>query len=285
MANLRGSSLDKQIKDAYCRLGAIGVKRHGGNDHKTHSIALNDKREMYINDFRAYLGEDYNGKLNQAFTVDIMESFLADRLSDLSQKTAQNYISGFSSMLDGLREANIDIPLTHEDMQGFKEDYRDIHDIGVPSIRGVDNPTDTISKLYERDYHTGLVADIAYNLGLRASEAIELAAHPDKYFQDGYMVGLVGKGGQEYPAKEIPFDIIKNMTEEYEPKSYDTINRNIKDIADCSLHDFRYEFAKSKMDEYLESGFEYKEALTMVSEEMNHHRAEITAYYLKRGGY
>lgn len=285
MANLRGSNLVKQIKDAYCRLGAIGVKRHGESDHKTHSIAVNDKREMYMNDFRDYLGEDYSGKLNQAFTHDVMENFLSGRLNGLAEKTAQNYISGFSSMLDGLREANIDIPLTHEDMQSFKEDYRGIHDISVPTTRGVDNPKEIVEKLYAKDYHTGLVADISYKLGLRASEAIELAANPDKYFQDGYMVGLIGKGGQEYLAKEIPYEIIKNMAEEYEYKSYDTINRNIKDVADCSLHDFRYEFAKSKMDEYLENGFEYKEALSMVSEEMNHHRAEITAYYLKRGGY
>jgi hypothetical protein len=45
---------------------------------------------------------------------------------------------------------------------------------------------------------------------------------------------------------------------------------------------FRVTYAKNLLEHKLEQGIEYKEALREVSEEIDHHRPEMTQYYLAR---
>ena len=47
-------------------------------------------------------------------------------------------------------------------------------------------------------------------------------------------------------------------------------------------HDFRYLFAFNTYKEQIEQGKLYQEALISTGKEMNHHRGEITRYYLSR---
>ena len=54
MANLKGGSFEKQIKDAFHRLEAFGVGRVDKNDNLTHSDKLAEKREMYLKDISDY---------------------------------------------------------------------------------------------------------------------------------------------------------------------------------------------------------------------------------------
>ncbi len=45
MANLKGGTFEKQIKDAFHRLEAFGVGRVGKNDNLTHSDKLAEKEK------------------------------------------------------------------------------------------------------------------------------------------------------------------------------------------------------------------------------------------------
>jgi hypothetical protein len=47
-------------------------------------------------------------------------------------------------------------------------------------------------------------------------------------------------------------------------------------------HDFRVTYAKDLLESKLEQGISYKEALKEVSQEINHHRPEMTEYYLAK---
>lgn len=51
---------------------------------------------------------------------------------------------------------------------------------------------------------------------------------------------------------------------------------------DITSHDFRYSFASNTYNEQIEQGKSHQEALIFTSKEMNHHRGEITRYYLSR---
>lgn len=285
MANLKGSTFEKQIKDAFHRIEAFGESRHNNGDHFTHSDGVAQKRDMYLQDIKEYAENiGYQGKLNEMLTPDNMRDFFENRLDGLSDSTIQNYISGFSSMVEGLQEANVSIPVDRDFFQELKAEYKQdqSEDLTEPTIKGVDNPVDVINALYEKDYFTGLVADISYSMGFRASEAIEIASHPELYIgEDGKLSGVIGKGGQEYPEKELPEHIIAALGEEYEITSYSSINRNLEEY-DITMHDFRYQYAHDKVEEYLEDGMSYKDALLEVSEEMNHHREDITKYYLSK---
>ena len=120
MANLKGGNFEKQIKDAFHRLEAFGVSRVGKNDNLTHSDKLAEKREMYLKDITSFFkSQNLNDKLNTLFTKQNLDNFFNKRLENLSSKTQENYLRGFSSMLKGLEQQNIYIPLHLEDKSFF----------------------------------------------------------------------------------------------------------------------------------------------------------------------
>ncbi|MEJ5167867.1 MAG: hypothetical protein WHU93_01755, partial [Arcobacteraceae bacterium] len=210
MANLKGGNFEKQAKDAFHRLEAFGTGRHGKDDHLTHSDKLAEKREMYLRDVVSHfenIGAD--GKLNNLFTKDNLTSFFDSRLEDVSSKTAENYLRGFSSMLKGLEEQNIFIPLHSEDKSFFDDKVADIKSQvdDIIENRYINNVEDVITNLYEDRYITGLIAETQYELGIRQVEAFELISNPTKYIDDGIVNGLIGKGNHTYEPKEISFEL------------------------------------------------------------------------------
>ena len=89
MANLRGSTFDKQVKDAFYRVQKLGEGRHLKEDNFTHSLALSEKRQMYLKDFKEFLEQKgiQEGKINTYMTKENVKSFLEARTSDLSAKS------------------------------------------------------------------------------------------------------------------------------------------------------------------------------------------------------
>jgi hypothetical protein len=126
MANLRGGSIDKQLKDAFHRLAAFGKGRHNETDHLTHSNALATKREMYLRDWGNFIqNEEITDKVNQALTAENMDRFLQNRLDGLSNSTKESYIRGWSSLIQGLNEKNIS---THVDRDYFDQRMVELRD-------------------------------------------------------------------------------------------------------------------------------------------------------------
>ena len=174
MANLKGGSFEKQIKDAFHRLEAFGVGRVQKNDNLTHSDKLAEKREMYLKDVSNFFqSQSLEGKLNNLFTKDNLDKFFNDRLEDLAAKTQENYLRGFSSMLKGLEQQNIYIPLHYEDKSFFDDKVSLLKDQAETIIenRYIDNVNDLISNLYEDRAISGLIAQTQYELSIRQSEA------------------------------------------------------------------------------------------------------------------
>lgn len=285
MANLKGGNFQKQIKDAFHRLEAFGVGRVGKNDNLTHSDKLSEKRNMYLKDISNYFtSQNFNDKLNILLTKDNLDKFFNNRFENLSIKTQENYIRGFSSMLKGLEQQNIYIPLHYEDKDFFDDRVKTIKDQAEIIIenRYIDNVENVISNLYEDRTITGLIAQCQYDLSIRQEEAFELVSNPLKYIENGYIKNLIGKGNHTYEPKEISFELeqkLLNNQEELISKStyyYDLQKYEI------SSHDFRFTSARDKFEEKLNSGISEKEAKLQISSELNHKREAITDYYLKR---
>ena len=285
MANLKGGSFEKQIKDAFHRLEAFGVGRVDKNDNLTHSDKLAEKREMYLKDISDYFtSQNLNDKLNTLLTKDNLDKFFNQRLEDLSIKTQENYIRGFSSMLKGLEQQNIYIPLHYEDKDFFDDRVKTIKDQYETIIenRYIDNVENVISNLYEDRYISGLIAECQYELSIRQAEAFELVSNPLKYLENGYVENLIGKGNHIYEKKEISIELSQKLLDNQDElisKStyyYDLQRYNI------SSHDFRFTSARDKFEEKLNSGISEKEVKLQISEMLNHKRSEITDYYLKR---
>ena len=285
MANLKGRSFEKQIKDAFHRLEAFGVGRVDKNDNLTHSDKLAEKREMYLKDISDYFtSQNLNDKLNTLLTKDNLDKFFNQRLEDLSTKTQENYLRGFSSMLKGLEQQNINIPVHLEDKDFFDDKVKGIKDQAETIIenRYIDNVKDVIKNLYEDRTISGLIAQTQYELSIRQAEAFEIIKNPNKYIENGRVENLIGKGNHSYDSKEISFELEqKLLNNQKQLISKSTYYEDLKKY-NISSHDFRFTSARDKFEEKINSGISEKEAKLQISSELNHKREEITDYYLNR---
>ena len=285
MANLKGGSFEKQIKDAFHRLEAFGVGRVDKNDNLTHSDKLAEKREMYLKDISDYFtSQNLNDKLNTLLTKDNLDKFFNQRLEDLSTKTQENYLRGFSSMLKGLEQQNINIPVHLEDKDFFDDKVKGIKDQAETIIenRYIDNVKDVIKNLYEDRTISGLIAQTQYELSIRQAEAFELIKNPNKYIENGRVENLIGKGNHSYDSKEISFELEQKLLNNQEQLiSKSTYYEDLKKY-NISSHDFRFTSARDKFEEKINNGISEKEAKLQISSELNHKREEITDYYLNR---
>lgn len=285
MANLKGGSFEKQIKDAFHRLEAFGVGRVDKNDNLTHSDKLAEKREMYLKDISDYFtSQNLNDKLNTLLTKDNLDKFFNQRLEDLSTKTQENYLRGFSSMLKGLEQQNINIPVHLEDKDFFDDKVKGIKDQAETIIenRYIDDVKDVIKNLYEDRTISGLIAQTQYELSIRQAEAFELLKNPNKYIENGRVENLIGKGNHSYDSKEISFELEqKLLNNQKQLISKSTYYEDLKKY-NISSHDFRFTSARDKFEEKINNGISEKEAKLQISSELNHKREEITDYYLNR---
>ena len=285
MANLKGGSFEKQIKDAFHRLEAFGVGRVDKNDNLTHSDKLAEKREMYLKDISDYFtSQNLNDKLNTLLTKDNLDKFFNQRLEDLSTKTQENYLRGFSSMLKGLEQQNIYIPVHLQDKDFFNDKVKALKDQAETIIenRYIDNVNNVIKNLYEDRTISGLIAQTQYELSIRQAEAFELIKNPNKYIENGRVENLIGKGNHSYDSKEISFELEqKLLNNQKQLISKSTYYEDLKKY-NISSHDFRFTSARDKFEEKINSGISEKEAKLQISSELNHKREEITDYYLNR---
>lgn len=159
---------------------------------------------------------------------------------------------------------------------------------------------------------------IAENAGLRAHELFTLrpvderAADTHREYREDRFLGreniviytVEGKGGL---CREVGIDknLIDRLEERRLPQPRTIFDREVKyqtlyDIGggqkwsnsfssaskrvlgwSNGAHGVRHEFAQQRMNTLQQNGFEYKEALEVVSQEMGHFRADITEVYLR----
>jgi len=288
MGNLRGSSFEKQIKNALARLDARGTKRFGTDSRKTHSNALMKKREMYLKDFAKFAErKGLEGKLNKLMTQENIIEFMNERLSELSPKSALDYTSGFNSMLHGLEQTRVTIDKSvHNIIQQYTSDYRAEFNTTKGEFetgRAIDNTGAFISFLEQIRESSSVIAELQLQTGLRVSEALEVARNFNNYYNptNSSLEGIIGKGGQEYDIKPISQELAYKISNLEQVPSYSTYYNDLKEL-DHKPHDLRISYAVNHYNELKEQGYSHKEALKLTSKELNHHREAITLYYLSR---
>jgi len=281
---LRGGTFDKQIRNALMRTEKFGQNRHNTDSKGIHSQAVFEKREMYLNDFKKYAeNNNLTGKLNTLMTNEHIQNFLNIRLENKASNTSENLIRGFSAMVDSLRNSNIDISVDKNIFNDKVIEIKNNNNSVIRLNRAVDNPDRVINNLYKKHYHSGVMAEATLETSFRLLETIELTSNLDKYLDrdTNTVSGIIGKGGQEYQAKQISPSLIAkiDMIDKHISKSTYMADLRGESI---SSHDFRYSFASNTYNEQINQGKSLQEALIYTSKEMNHHRSQITQYYLSR---
>lgn len=288
MANLKGSTFDKQIRNALMRMEKFGVSRHNTESKGIHSEAVFKKREQILNEFSKWSNNNnLEGKLNTLMTNENIKNFLNHKLENLQATSAENFCRNFSATVDCLRDNNITVSV---DKTVFNEkvlEAKNNDNTVVRMNRAVENPNAVINNLYAKHYHSGVMADTQLELGFRISEAAVLTTNLDKYLDrdTNTISGVIGKGGQKYMPKQISQELIAKIEAIDKHISKSTYMADLKEERITS-HDFRYSFCRNSYFEKLEnssiSNLSHKEILQAVSKEMNHHRSEITNFYLSK---
>jgi integrase len=290
MPNLKGGTFEKQIQKAFHRVLAFNQGREFNNDNLTHSLALAEKREMYLNDFKNYLEQKgiTQGKLNLLMTKENVIEFIQERTDNLSPKAALDYTTGFNSLMKGLEQSRIDIPANPSEndfLKDFREEFREeMKEVEIEKGRYIDNLQEKLDALRESRYESYTIAKLQAETGLRVAEAMEVVKNFEKYYnqETGKLEKVIGKGNHEYQAKEISNNLALEIKKMENIQHYNTYNKDLKAVGIKKSHDFRVTYAKNLFENKLEQGISYKEALKEVSEEINHHRPEMTEYYLNR---
>lgn len=285
MANLKGGTYEKQVKNAFHRLEAYKIKRHGTNSHKTHSLELAKKRTMYLNDYMKFAKDlNFTDKLNQTMTQRNIDLFLLNRLENLSLKSKEDYVRGWSSMIQGLNEVNISTPISKE---YFNTKINEIKSTTlkepIKTNRAINNVSNFIQNLYDKRFESGVLAQVQNELGFRVSEAIKLISNPLNYIKNNSVVGMVGKGNHRYNDKPISQELQAKISIVENIPSQNTYRNDIKELSsEHSTHSLRYNYAKNEFNKKIEQGTAYKQALKEVSEGLNHSRIEMSKWYLAR---
>jgi hypothetical protein len=285
MSNLKGGTYQKNLRDLNFRLFALGEKK--GSDKLTHSSAMLEKRNMYMQDFIKHLEDrGIEGKLNLQLTEDNLNSFLEERLQGLALSTQENYLSGFNSLIGALSDNNI----THAVPQNyFNEKWHYIRE-NTPtdnnqSIRGLQSDT-IIQELYNIRYESGVLGELMLNNGYRISEALNIANDPYRYITqkangDYVVSGVIGKGGKLYEDKTVNQEIYQKLIGERNFPSQSAFHRDLKQIDNnLRAHDFRYQYARNLFNEKV-SEVGRDKALAIVSKALNHNRSSISLIYLR----
>ena len=284
MANLRGGNYEKQARDAFHRLEKFGVARHGSKDNFTHSLGLASKREGYLRDTQNFATENkLTGKLNQIMSnKTILDKFLEKRMETLGATSSENYLRGYSSMLEGLKQANVNI--------GIDRSYFDnkvsqiVKDTTIKIGRSIENVDKVIEKLYNTRYESGVLAQVQHELAFRTSEAIEFLKNSEKYINDNIISGVVGKGNHVYANKLLSNDLKSKIDVVQKVPHEDTYRSDFKKATEGEHipHDFRFSYARFELEKKLSEGVDYQRAMKEISTELNHVSPERTRYYLAR---
>jgi hypothetical protein len=284
VANLKGSTFDKQARDIFFRLKAFGVKRHNNNQNKTHSIALNEKRKEIISSFVKYANNhNLKGKLNSHFTKEHVKQFLNQRTHNLSNSTKENYIRAFSSMIQGLKKSNIDIPVNKTIFNSMVKNIKTNSNTNIITNRAIVNVENKIKDISKINYTSGVIAQVQNELGIRITEAFKIVKNLDKYLNPikSTINNLIGKGNHIYKAKSISPKLILKIQNIDKMISKRTYQNHLSKV-NVKSHDFIYTYAKRLFNEKIARGEDYKQILKDISKELNHSRAEMTNFYLNR---
>lgn len=162
---------------------------------------------------------------------------------------------------------------------------------------GFENPDAVIQNLSEK---SSLAAKIQLEGGARLHEAALIRENQLKDIQPDCITGakrgviqVRGKGGKIRDIRVSPatYQRLKSEINKDQKKEFNVgyrkysseVHRTAKKVGEIytGTHDFRYSYAQNRMNDTIDKGYSYEQALQQTSWDMGHERADITEIYLR----
>ena len=174
----------------------------------------------------------------------------------------------------------------HRVIDDFKESAKEALPASDFTSRTFDNPEAVIGNLSNEKFQ--IAAELQLTCGLRISDACHFEP---EMLKGGSLTDINSKNGQLHtvtPSAELMGRIQAVIAVEgkfsvnVDAYAYD-LRKACAAVGETnqSSHSFRHCFAHDRMAYWTSEGLSYQDALQHVSEEMGHHRPEITEWYLR----
>lgn len=209
---------------------------------------------------------------------------------ELKFSTYEKNCSGIEKLCECINAHNVSNGGASQDFHGAISEVRDFARENLPasdfSTRAYDNPAAIIEHLPQGNMQ--IAAELQYTCGLRVSDAC--VVKPEQW--DGtHLTVENSKNGQTITVTPSP-ELAAKITAALDKDGLISVNRNQYDYrleraCDATgqefhgTHGLRHNFAQERMQEYTSQGMSFNEALQHVSEDMGHHRPDITKHYLR----
>lgn len=239
----------------------------------------------------------------EKLTGEHVKSFLEYKIEKgISYRTFQQYAAAIEKLevaLNRYSEVN-----NRGNFYSFESYIREVREVAKEILertnptRAYENPKDLIKNLTESEHF--LMAKMQYEGGARLHEVSLIKQEQLKGIDmdpfTGKEIGKIevkGKGGYVRDIN-VSADTYRQVENHIREKGVfkvdkDAYRADLKSAAEKSEQDYtgshglRWNFAQERFNELQEKGnLTYEQALKQVSEEMGHHRADITEHYLKR---
>ena len=176
-----------------------------------------------------------------------------------------------------------------QDFHAIIDDFRQSAKEALPAsdytTRAYENPAEIIANLPTENMQ--ITAELQYTCGLRVSDACYI----NQKMWGGENLTVHSKNGQ-YITVHPSQALAERITAVLSADGRFAVNRNAYDYRleqackACGVeyngtHGFRHNFAQERMVYWTDKGLSYHQALQHVSEEMGHHRPDITEWYLR----
>ena len=242
-------------------------------------------------DLGKYAKENHGIKDMTKIDGQIVKDYLLHKMEQgVSYRTISNYASHLVKIGHGLRKIEPEVPDFSQAVEGARAYARENAARIERGPRFYAQPGKIVSGI--RDPAARLVGKLQYELGLRVAEARHIKPDQIHRTESGYSLTVQGKGGYRI-TKELPRDLGHQLVSHIRENGkldvkYEHYRDQLKESVERAgeewhgTHGLRHSYAKERMEELtLKEGMSRDEALREVSEEMGHHRPDITEVYLR----
>ena len=281
-----------------------GLKTENNRDYsdKIHSFGYKKNFERFLKDLTNFaVSTGFQNSKNRVdkLTAEVFKAYLSNKIltggrdgKGISKRVVSNIVSFAEKLSVVLGELSLEKNgveskfAGQEELVRIKEELRPGGKKNIHVNRALNN--EIAEKIVNSigNEKVRIAATLQLKAGLRESEAIQIKA-----WQIGDKIDIQGKGGYHRDAlvsKEIfdkitsyvintgSFSVSRSTYEKYLKEAFE-----VNGVKYDGTHTFRYTFAQNSFISKIEAGIGSEEALRQVSEEMGHHRPDITLHYIR----
>jgi integrase len=254
--------------------------------------ATNEQYHSRICTLGQYCRDNYGMRDMSRITAEMVRDFMSEKIdADVAYSTWNGYSAAFGKMDTALTKITGESPGIKAAVENLRAEAK----AELPRTEGRDraykSPNDLLTELERHGEAVHLVATIQREMGLRFAEASRIDA---AQLRDGELK-YIAKGGQRMervlrPETEQRLEVHLREHGSLQVSSkefYRALKEACKEVGVRyeASHGLRYTFAQERYAELRTSGMSRLEALGQVSEEMSHHRVDITLRYLAGNDY